>query len=64
MKEQNNYLDMRTELHEVGPETHATNTSAHTQQADVAKWVIYRHGFRMQIAEKRLTSSLTASHKP
>lgn len=37
MKDQNNYLDMKAKLIEVGPETHATNTSPDTQQAGVSK---------------------------
>lgn len=63
MKDQNNYLDMKAELIQVGPETHATNTSHDTQQASISKWVIYWHILQMQIEKKRLTSSLSASHK-
>ncbi len=63
MKDQNNYLDMKAELIQVGPETHATNTSPDMQQACVSKWVIYWQILQMQIEKKRLTSSLSASHK-
>lgn len=63
MKDQNNYLDMKAELIQVGPETHATNTSPDMQQAGISKWVIYWHILQMQIEKKRLTSSLSASHK-